>query len=551
MRRLSLLVLLVGLVLTGCATEEGEEAVRFPIKIGLLADSQITSQNGFSNFSQRSKISDNMVDVAIRPPALERCLAEEMLDITLGRLTGDSEGSREGVDVILYLGDGANSGGTDEIGTVFEALGKCREETQTPIFVVIGNHDYLGCGNIETAGTRFAILNQIGRPDNPALTKYEVLKKISEFNHASNSMPTNKNFRYIDNFETVQRYKQLDHRAGLYLSSLLRYQREGDVSVEILLMDSSDYKDAPDWSKSAKLGFYGAIGSVSFKDNSSGMGVSQLGYFRKLVQTSSPDFRFVASHYPKDHLDRITFAKPGQVPLNLTNTLWEVTEGAFSITEFTKSLNFYLKQLLLPSKQNYWMSAHTHARTMPSVEKYVVGGILGDKYFRGINIGSTTDYRAHGAIVEAFERHSNKSIDGLVGYREIRQFECNDELLNAIVQGIGRYGRAHYEDPDMEGVMSAMKEKIDAGRESGWRAVGASLLGLDKKYREDFWGDKQSEASERHLRAFIAELVGDTGSDRADVVALLGFITGAYEVEKISKESHLTATYLKKIWEGS
>ena len=51
----------------------------------MLADTQLTSQNGFHNFSQRSKFSDKIVDVAIRPPALECFLAEEMLEIALNR----------------------------------------------------------------------------------------------------------------------------------------------------------------------------------------------------------------------------------------------------------------------------------------------------------------------------------------------------------------------------------------------------------------------------------------------------------------------------------
>lgn len=549
MRRLLSLVLLVSLLLTGCAKDKKSQSVLFPIKIGLLGDSQITSHNGFSDFSQRSKQADSLVDVAVRPPALERCLAKEMLNVTLEKLTRDTKGVRNGVDVILYLGDGANSGGTDELGTVFKALEKCRRETKTPIFVIIGNHDYLGCGNIETPGTRFAILNQIDKPDNPALTKYEVLKKISEFNHASNSMPSNKNFRYIDNFKTVERYKQLDHQTGLYLSGHLSYRRDGEGSVEILLMDSSDYKDSPDWSKNAKYGFYGAIGSVSFKDNSGGMGVSQLGYYRKLAQSSWPDFRFVASHYPKNHLDRITLTKPGDVPLNLTDTMWEVTEGAFSLPNFTKSLNYYLNQLLLPSKQNYWLSAHTHVQTMPSVEKNVVGGILGDKYFNAINVGSTTDYKAHGAIVEGSKRHINKNIDGVVGYREVMLFDCNDQMQGEIVQAIGRYGRKNFKDPDMERVMNTMREKINSGRESDWCQIGASVLGMNKKYQEDCWGEKQSEASERHLRAFISEFVTDTGSNRSEVVALLGLITGSYEKGKIPTRSGLTANSLKKICE--
>ena len=177
MKRLYYLLLLVCSVLTGCAAEQRLQEARFPMKIGLLADSQITSKNGFSDFSFRSKLADNIVDVSIRPPALERYLAEEMLNIALKKLTQDANGEKEGVDVILYLGDGANSGGTDEIETLFTALKKHRDETGTPIFMLIGNHDYLGAGNIVSPGTRFALLNREGQPSNPALSKYQVLRR--------------------------------------------------------------------------------------------------------------------------------------------------------------------------------------------------------------------------------------------------------------------------------------------------------------------------------------------------------------------------------------
>ena len=63
-----------------------------------------------------------MVDVSIRPPALECLLAREMLQIALNKLTNDAGGGKQGVDLILYLGDAANSGGADEIEKVLTIL---------------------------------------------------------------------------------------------------------------------------------------------------------------------------------------------------------------------------------------------------------------------------------------------------------------------------------------------------------------------------------------------------------------------------------------------
>ena len=101
MKRPAILLILTCLIFEGCVTKKQEPQVCFPIKIGLLADTQLTSHNGFSNFSQRSKLADRMVDVAIRPPSLECFLAEEMLNVALKKLTQNPEGEKNGVDVIL------------------------------------------------------------------------------------------------------------------------------------------------------------------------------------------------------------------------------------------------------------------------------------------------------------------------------------------------------------------------------------------------------------------------------------------------------------------
>jgi len=583
MERRTFLQILACSTLTGCVTQKQKQYVRFPIKIGMLADTQLTSHNGFYNYSQRSKFADRMVDVAIRPPALECFLAEEMLNVALEQLTQDTGGEKDGVDVIIYLGDGANSGGTDEIELFFSVLDKHRDVTGIPIFVLIGNHDYLGCGNIVTPGTRFALLNREGRPSNPALTKYQVLKKISEFNHTSNNLPTNKKFKYVDNYEAVERNKELDHNSGLYLSGLLSYSEEGKNSVEVLLLDTSDYKNAPDWSSLAKWGFYGVIGSFSFKDEPGVL--SQAGYFKKVAGTSAPDFRFLASHYPKDHLDRITFAKPGDVPLDITNMAWEVTEGAFSYPTFSESLNQNLEDLLSHKKRNYWLSGHTHTPATPKPSKIVVGGLLGDKYYRGINTGSTTDYRAHVVIVESYQKQKNNRVDDFIGYREIPLFDYREDFLTEMLKAIGEYGRDHDSDPNFQHLIMPINEwlkeeqsvdLIDASLSTfsqkpgnlldrGFSTLGlgpkdamstderyriymgATILGLNKKYRESSWKEKQTEASARHLRNFVKLFVGRTGNNRDDVISCLGFLAGAYECGKFPRGCDFNPSYMKKL----
>ena len=570
MKRGFCLLFLVYLLLTGCEAESHKQPAVFPLKIGLMADSQITSQNGFSNFHYRSKYADTLADVSIRPPALECFLAEQMLQISLNKLTQDSYGDKRGVDVILYLGDAANSGGADEIETVLTILARHREQTGVPIFILIGNHDYLGAGNIVSPGIRFALLNRIGQPDNPALTKYEVLKKFSEFNYGNNQLPGNNRFRYIDNKDALEQNKKLDHDTGLYLSGILVYKEQGKDAVDIFLLDSSDYKDAPDWSGAAKVGFYGAIGSVSFKDQPGF--VSQTSFLKEYAQTSSSRFRLLASHYPKDHLDRITFTKPGQVPLDMTNFVWSVTENAFNIPTFSKTLNQNLEPLLLSGGKNYWISGHTHVSTMPNPELFIVGGLTG-AYFTSLNVGSTTDYRAHVAIMERYKRNRNDRMDDFVGYREIPLFDSSQLLLSSIPDAIGEYGRKHADDPDFKLLILPFDEWLSEKKTGGimdigaslfgwlgkasarteedsyWIDVGAMILGLNKAYLKETWQDQQTDASARNLRAFVEDFVNRTGSNREEVLSFLGLLSGAYENGLLSGKYDLSPECLRKLCE--
>ena len=568
MRKGPCMSVLVWVALAGCASSRAPD-VTFPLKIGLLADSQITSQNGHSDFHQRSKTADSMVDVAIRPPALECVLAPEMLEIAVQRLAEDAGGDRRGVDVILYLGDAANSGGRDEIDTVLRILGEHRERTGTPIFIVIGNHDYLGAGNIVSTGIRFAMLNRVGRDENPPLTKYEVLKRFSEFNRVNNELAASADFHYVDNIEALDINRELDHGTGLYLCGRVRFSPPGQAPVDILLLDSSDYLDAPDWSEVADWGFYGVIGAVSFKDRPGHL--SQLGCMEQMAGPATPQFRFLASHYPKDHLDRITFAKPGEVPLNLTTFLWDVTDGVVSLATFSDTLNKNLDQLIIPGKHNYWLTGHTHVHTMPKHERFAVGGVIGERYFRGVNVGSTTDYRAHVAIVERFAKRRNTKLDNAVGTREIPLYQGDAALLADLARAIGAYGREHVDEP----MFRAMVESRDGWKtkarnadllnlaalipglgksgltldERYWIDTGAMMLGLNKRYREEAWGDDHTLAAAQVMQEFMSTYVGLTGADRRNVVAGLGLLASAYESGAITIKFDFSPKSLRRLYE--
>jgi hypothetical protein len=303
-----LFLLVISLILAaGCAGRQ----VNLPIKIGLIADSQITSPNSTPGCVYRNKGTDKKREESIRPPALEH-LTAEVMKIALDKLSEEDE-EGEKVDVIIYLGDGANSGGEDEIERFFEVLTEHREKTKIPMFMVIGNHDYLGSGNTPNAGERLLLVNRIIADEKPPvrynrpLSKYEVLEKISEFNRDANYLSPKTMFKYMDNLDSLD--ESLDHKTGLYLAGHLVYSEgnEGD-DVEIFLADTSDYQNIPVKPEIYKLGVYGWVGSISSKDKSGEKRPSQIDcYFERDWALRSPDFRFIASHYHPDILDRKRF----------------------------------------------------------------------------------------------------------------------------------------------------------------------------------------------------------------------------------------------------
>jgi hypothetical protein len=538
MNKPSLLFLLVIslILMSGCAGRRAQ----LPIKIGLLADTQITSPNSTPGCVYRNKGTDKKREASIRPPALEH-LAAEVLKIALDKLSEEDE-KGEKVDVIIYLGDGANSGGEDEIGQYFEVLAEHRDKTKIPVFVVIGNHDYLGSGNMPNPGERLLLVNRIVADEKPPvrynrpLSKYEVLHKISEFNSDANYLSPKTMFKYMDNRESLD--ESLDHKTGLYFAGHLVYSEvnEGD-EVEIFLADTSDYQNIPVKPEVYKLGVYGWVGSISSKDKSGKKRLPQIDcYFENDWALGSPDFRFIASHYHPDILDRKRFV--GEVPediiFELENFVHGVYERADNLFLGARYSNLYLNRWLSGSGNNYWLSGHTHRERMssPHQGKVHVGGILElltDASFGSVNVGSTTDYRAHVVIVEEYVKGKNRRVDEHVGYREIPVFDYNERLLGDIFAGISEFGNEKRGDQDFQNQEPNFHEL--EGMDD--KDFGVSIIGLNKQYQKDYWLHKHSKASVKYLEEFI-EWFGGRHREygRADIVTCLAFIAGANEKKK-------------------
>jgi hypothetical protein len=365
MTRLSLPVVWIFCLfwMAGCATRQ----VELPIRIGLLADSQITSPASTPDCVYRNKATDKDLSAAIRPPALEY-LTAEVLEIALDRLS-DAGGKERKLDLILYLGDGANSGGEDEIERLFGILRAHRAQTGTPLFMVIGNHDYLGAGNTPNAADRLLLLNRLMADEPPPvrynrpLSKYEVLQRISAFNGDPDYLSPRTGLEYTDNRDSLD--ESLDHRTGLYLAGHLVYSAKGEDTVEIFLADTSDYQNMPIRPERLKLAAYGWEGSISSKDTSRKDRPSQIDcFFARKWALPSPDFRFVASHYHPDNLDRKRFVS--EVPEdcifeaeNAVHGMYETVDGILGHRYATQ----YLDRWLTVRGGNYWLSAHTHRET--------------------------------------------------------------------------------------------------------------------------------------------------------------------------------------------
>jgi predicted phosphodiesterase len=517
----------------GCTSRQAN----LPIRIGLLSDSQITSPNSTPECVYRNKDADKRLEPTIRPPALEH-LAPEVLKIALDKLSEeDDEGKK--VDVILYLGDGVNSGGEDEIERLFEVLMEHRDKTKIPMFMVIGNHDYLGAGNTPNPAERLLLLNRLTLDEKPPvrynrpLSKYEVLQKISEFNRDADYLSPETKFEYIDNRDSLD--ENLDHRTGLYLAGQLVYSSNGEDNVEIFLADTSDYQSLRFKPELLKLAFYGGYGSISSKDISGKKRPAQIDcYFEKKWALRSPDFRFIASHFHPDNLDRARFSQiPEDIFFELENFLHGIYETVHGLLG-KRYTNPYLNRWLSDGRNNYWFSGHTHRERMssPHQGKVHVGGILEiltGASFRSLNIGSTTDYRAHVVIVEEYVRGKNTRVDKHVGYREIPVFDYNERLLGDMSAGISEFGGGKRSDQDFQKREPNFHELEDMDDEE----FGSSIIGLNKQYQEDYWLHEHSEASVKYLKEFI-EWFGSKHPEygRADIVTCLAFIAGANEKEK-------------------
>lgn len=427
------------------------------LKIGLIADTQATTPEQTGYYLFRTLKADAVAKVAVRTAAQEH-LALLHLELLLYDLMLTKP------DVVLYLGDGANSGCKDELDNFFEVLKKTRAYWNIPIFFVIGNHDYLATGNQTGRKQRELACGSGGRGYD---TKQEIVLRTAEFNRASwQSFAKEKGLftSYDDSLDAMKAdesgcnvVEEDQDSHGCFYSAVFSYVR-GDHSGTFVLLDTSDYRDLKRLPERRWFGpvanLRGLHGGVSY----------QAGGQNKWIDTHLPsDIRsgqlFVASHYPST-----------------------------ALSDYSDRLGD-----LLVGTRNIWLSGHTH-------ESNPATGIRSRSFVNGhykeINVGSTTDHRAHAAIV--------KVVNDVAEKQPVRAMSDSDESVCRIwISGLRLTDEYH----------APLTEKDDA----------RIRLGLTRDYKHSRYKGSTAKLN-------INRLLQRAGADRETRIRCLMFL--AAEAEK-------------------
>ena len=495
-------------MLSGCATNvvQTNNLSKFPIKIGLIADTQYTTEHEtYQDISQgkldafRGPTADKYSPVSVRPPAVE-LYALSLMEHLLEKLA-------EEVDLILYLGDAANSGCFDELQGVFSILSSIREEKKVPIYFLIGNHDYLGTGNQTNINSRERLCSsERNKWNNGYVTKTQLLEGtesrdrterldgIRKFNSDSNR--DDNYFEYIETnfrYESPREVNKCDFtHYGDFYAAILRPREPNIHSIDILLADTSDYSTTTFlprlqtlWSCEF-LGGFGLKGSMSHNQTTA---LQQLGCQWTKAKCDSigtqswpssrnpqygVDYRVVASHYDPNGFNMV-------IP-------WKL-----SPSYVRDNLGF-----LLSDGENIWLSAHHHD-TVPVTgqkRKYPVGMTMKrgpQGQFQGFSVGSTTDWHPHVAIVEALTE-KNSPITDRVGYRTIKGPHPNQGSCKKVFD----YANENLEIFKPVICTSKSKQAVTTLNEVN------EVLGVEKIYRNiDCWSHTTKETVRHNVEKLV------------------------------------------------
>lgn len=371
------------------------------LKIALLADSQFVSKHA-KPFREEtvwnSQKSEWIANVTLRT-VTQNHYAKHSLKELMNRVIEEKK-----IDLILYLGDGANSGCRNEIERLFEVLDGYND---TPIFFVLGNHDYLAAGNTPDIQTRNLlctsksireIRNNGNVLDKESLSKFDVIKMAHEFNSRSAKILEKKGYIFKDNYtktlENICRQEKVkQHNIPDCFYAAYIY----NDNTEIYLLDTSNYDkgELPSIDDHQIAGLGGGICCVSEI-------YGQWAWLERLKKNDPISKRTIfASHYPMNDLTEFR------------RSLKKLDLKARKPILNKRRFNDFIRPILsLTSKTKgypIWLSAHTHAEEykernlimlMEVVSNYKMNHV---RPVQEYNVGSTTDYNQHALIVELKE----------------------------------------------------------------------------------------------------------------------------------------------------
>lgn len=451
-------------------------------RVGFVADTQFNTVHAQQTMYRRGLVdSISTFEVAIRPPTLDYS-SHYLLRSIVGKLVQEKQ-----VEVIFFLGDGANNGCHDELlgptphrrdtrrpaldpeqsptEGVLTVLRSLRAKHHVPIYFVLGNHDVLGAGNMAFNQTaRRNLCNLRGRAGNEALTKLAVMRSVHAFNEENRSLglAAADRWTYADSWDEPRLAldcggsRRQHKRRGCFLAATVVDRKH---RLEYLLTDSTDYSDV----RFLRTAFAGGRGAISWRTRR-----SQVAWFEdwtEFVDASSPGplGRVVLSHYP------INSFKP-----------------------FLATKAAHLARLFRPESR-LWISAHTHRPSIRDTRPLAELSAASARDLRELNIGSATDYPSYGVAVDL-----TVSRDGAAVLRKASPVyaalpdTCTDVLAGLDAQvASGKYKSLprHRRGLGLFGLNIAM-----------------SWDGRKKEYRRRRWRSEHDQAVRRNIDIYLGAI---------------------------------------------
>lgn len=454
------------------------------LQIGMVADSQIQSQaTSIYHRKWKSPLIDRIVDVALRPPA-QNLTAGHSLEVLLRDIVWNDD-----PDVVFFLGDGANNGCKDELDEVFSILQR-HQKLGVSIFYVLGNHDYLGAGNTANTSERNELCKKDDTESHDSLnsntaSKLEVIQRIHKFNQDSVLNLKGENVSFTDNVgpnlaaRCGENSEKQHFMEGCFYAGRLTLG-----AYEFFLLDTSNYGEAGIL-KLFGWELAGLEGAVCCSNSSEG----QIQWLAQHAEDNRDVKRSIlVSHFPPTR-----FAVLGKVAREIgPSDSSDVLGTNRRIREHNRRFRQFKEVVGRRSIEPIWLSGHTHIETWGETKKHSIvryqDAVTNDTWdriiniedqisFTHINVGSTTDFRQHGLVVEV--RDDTVKVEERALLSEAEREQCDYVIREAIMEA-------------RNGV---------TWRQVAGAKTGLDVFGLTKSYRE--WALEDVESARWNFRQLL------------------------------------------------